>query len=123
MKLPKQVVAALLARFANSPLPLREILIMSQIIFEHQAVCFYDSCLNSGTPLTHTDPIGMKQWLEELAAAAQVDIWPGTEVFSPKITPIGNFCPDCGHVHLDDAECQFPIGGARTCRCERKVSA
>jgi len=32
-------------------------------------------------------------------------------------------CPDCGHIHADDAECGFPIGGGRKCRCERKVRA
>jgi hypothetical protein len=36
-----------------------------------------------------------------------------------------DFCPDCGHVHVDDSECGFPTGaGGRTaCRCERKVTA
>src|SRR5579859_6354084 len=33
------------------------------------------------------------------------------------------FCPQCGHVHVDDDECSFPIGGDRICRCERKVTA
>jgi len=32
-------------------------------------------------------------------------------------------CPNCGHVHIDDAECNFPIGGGRRCRCERNVVA
>ncbi len=35
----------------------------------------------------------------------------------------GDWCPDCGHVHVDESECQFPIGGGRTCRCERQVTA
>jgi hypothetical protein len=34
-----------------------------------------------------------------------------------------DFCPDCGHVHIDDHECGFPIGGGRVCRCERQVTA
>lgn len=34
-----------------------------------------------------------------------------------------DFCPDCGHVHVDDHECSFPIGGGRVCRCERQVTA
>ena len=33
------------------------------------------------------------------------------------------FCPDCGHVHVDDNECSFPIGAGRICRCERAVPA
>ena len=33
------------------------------------------------------------------------------------------YCPNCGHVHLDDSECNFPIGGGRYCRCERNVVA
>lgn len=123
MKLPKQVVAALLARFASSPLPLREILIIARIVFQHQADCFYESCLQDGRPLIHTDPMGTKQWLEELAEAANVKQWPGAEPMYPRVQTIRDFCPDCGHVHLDDAECSFPIGGERMCRCERKVSA
>ena len=34
-----------------------------------------------------------------------------------------DFCPNCGHVHVDDHECSFPIGGGRVCRCERQVTA
>lgn len=32
-------------------------------------------------------------------------------------------CPDCGHEHLDDKQCNFPIGANRICLCERKVVA
>lgn len=34
-----------------------------------------------------------------------------------------NSCPDCGHEHLDDKQCNFPIGANRICLCERKVVA
>lgn len=34
-----------------------------------------------------------------------------------------DFCPRCGHIHCDDAECGCPMGGGRICRCERAVSA
>ena len=32
-------------------------------------------------------------------------------------------CPDCGHEHLDEKQCNFPIGANRICLCERKVVA
>lgn len=32
-------------------------------------------------------------------------------------------CPDCGHVHAGENECEVKIGGGRECRCERKVTA
>jgi len=31
-------------------------------------------------------------------------------------------CPRCGHLHVEDDECGFPIGGGRTCRCEGAAS-
>lgn len=47
---------------------------------------------------------------------------------NPALNPVKpgynvDFCPDCGHVHVDDHECSFPIGGGRVCRCERQVTA
>lgn len=34
-----------------------------------------------------------------------------------------NVCHECGHEHLDDKQCNFPIGANRICLCERKVVA
>jgi len=31
-------------------------------------------------------------------------------------------CPDCGHTHLDDKVCNFPISFNRFCLCERRKS-
>ena len=41
----------------------------------------------------------------------------------PKMRSVDRSCPDCGHVHTEEAECGEKIGGGRVCRCERKVVA
>ena len=73
-------------------------------------------------------------WLRELAEAARIPV--NTKVLemagtgtrplvrrAPAPQPRWDECPDCGHVHLDDSECGFAIGGGRVCRCVRKVPA
>jgi hypothetical protein len=74
-------------------------------------------------------------FFHELASASKFT--PSTEVLPrvdfrtrPQVTPRdnlvqvhGDFCPDCGHIHIDGSECGFPIGGGRICRCERAVPA
>jgi hypothetical protein len=72
--------------------------------------------LQSGQRIS--DLTDVKVWLRELAEAARV---PSVRT-SPRVTSC-DFCPDCGHVHIDDSECGFPIGGGRNCRCERAVRA
>jgi hypothetical protein len=83
------------------------------------------------------DATDFKAALKELAEAARhrdykiamgagfQEHMEGAMADPPKKTAIvfPDFCPGCGHVHADDHECQFPIGGGRICRCERAVPA
>lgn len=60
--------------------------------------------------------------LRELAEAARTPEtgWRGTGI---RIGRNESHCHRCGHVHLEDDECGFPIGGGRVCRCEEEVAA
>jgi hypothetical protein len=117
---PDEALTRILRRFADTTvLDQGEVALIARLIFQEMADCIYEAHLNDGSPVRHCDPIGFKEWLEQLAEAARTPRF----ATRARITPIGNFCPDCGHVHLDDSECSFPIGGERMCRCERKVSA
>jgi hypothetical protein len=88
------------------------------------------------------DASDFRVWLLELAEAARIrdNFVDSTKVPNlpgngtcPKVTAAvtqrapqsrnWNACPDCGHVHVEDAECGFPTGGGRVCRCERAVPA
>jgi hypothetical protein len=97
-----------------------------RVLFLYLADAAIDAELAHGNHLR--DISDFIAWLRELAdAVKRQDVWAGTEATPPKVTVISQdfpeFCPDCGHVHIDDSECKFPIGGERICRCERKVSA
>lgn len=77
--------------------------------------------------------------LRELAEAARMDSrgdeWrkladyrdkmpqTATGQLGPRTRTRLDFCPDCGHAHRGDSECEEPTGAGRTCRCERKVTA
>ena len=84
------------------------------------------------------DASDFRVWLLDLAAELRHGMGTGqfplsTEVQPPteirprsKVMPQrrwDEFCPTCGHIHIEDAECGFPQGGGRVCRCERQVSA
>jgi len=81
------------------------------------------------------DVIDFTAWLRELAAATQISdstevqrepvSRPPTKVTYPCTGSRFNldFCPACGHIHVEEKECGFPIGGDRVCRCERAVPA
>ena len=114
----------------------RHALLHARLLVSYLADHVYTAELADGGKLR--DAMDLTQWLRELADEARKLLANGqsTEV-SPvaerstcrKVTTTpqarwnGDFCPDCGHVHIDDAECGFPIGGARICRCERRVVA
>jgi len=61
---------------------------------------------------------------QESQAASGPQLSPGPKVRPPFQQRRWNeFCPECGHIHADETECGFPIGGGRICRCERAVVA
>lgn len=76
----------------------------------------YESCVKDGG-------IAALEWVLNEAEAYKAES-SGMRVVPPPSNPRWDeFCPDCGHLHCDDAECGFPIGGGRKCLCERKVTA
>jgi len=100
----------------------------------------YELRLNSGGRVN--DLMDFKLLLHELAEAWRFAEFPEGTVFPPSTkvhqmpecrprTKVARMpqqrweghCPDCGHVHIDGDECNFPIGGGRYCRCERNVVA
>jgi hypothetical protein len=77
---------------------------------------------------------GKKVCACELSEAARVSVTPELlpvlELRTrPKVTASApqrrwdEFCHDCGHIHVDDSECGFPIGGGRICKCAKAVLA
>ena len=84
------------------------------VYLHHLADHLYQLRLAGGQRLN--DAIDFSLALRELAEA-----WKMAE--SKPLSVAGEWCPDCGHIHIDPAECGFPTGGGRVCRCERKVLA
>jgi len=115
----------LLADLDTGPIPNSESLLFARILLRYLADHARDAQLADGSYLS--DITSFVDWLRELAEAARTSS--GRKV--PSIRPAqacydtvrGDWCPDCGHVHVDESECQFPIGGGRRCRCERQVPA
>jgi hypothetical protein len=102
----------------------REQLLQARLLLNYLADHVYHAGLRDATDF--------RQWLLELAEAARPgeSIASSTAEFRKTTTPSpqrryfsAEFCPDCGHIHADDEECGFPIGGGRKCRCERTVPA
>ena len=116
-----------------------QVLLYTRLLLRYLADHARDAKLSSGEYLC--DVTDFITWLRELADATRpvgvdIEVLPATALArvdrsgsplppqrsarpeQPRWT--GDFCPDCGHIHIDDAECGFPIGGGRICRCERK---
>ena len=60
---------------------------------------------------------------ESTEVSVGLEVGTGLKVMPPPQRRWDEFCPTCGHIHIEDAECGFPQGGGRVCRCERQVSA
>ena len=93
---------------------------------------FQELRLNSGMRLL--DSSDWKHFFRELAIAARMSpdfSVPASAEADTRLQLMrpasqrrwDEFCPDCGHIHADENECQFPIGGGRKCLCERRVPA
>lgn len=93
---------------------------------------FFDLRLADGSRVN--DASDFSRLLCELRDAAlnprstQVSSEPGNSTATKVTSDYGRlanleWCPRCGHVHIEDSECGFPIGGGRTCRCEKQVPA
>jgi len=88
-----------------------------RLIFRQLADNLHQVRLRNGTLLRDLSDVRelFKELVEELAPA------PRNGSVASRFNL--DFCPDCGHVHVEDSECSFPIGGGRVCRCERQVPA
>lgn len=92
---------------------------------------FFEARLKSGDVVGHGDAGTCWRLLEELKESAQtLASSPNPPAPSLQLQQIGvlpasylKACPDCGHEHLDDKQCNFPIALNRICMCERKVVA
>jgi hypothetical protein len=130
----------LISDFPDGPGDTRANLLYARLLLSYLADHVYHANLLSGTPVH--DVTDFHLWLRELAEEARklAQIPESTKVsaaagngtcrtvtrtssVNPQPRWAADFCPDCGHVHIDDAECGFPQGGGRVCRCERKVPA
>jgi hypothetical protein len=126
----------LISDFPDGPGDTRANLLYARLLLSYLADHVYHANLLSGTPVH--DVTDFHLWLRELAEEARklAQIPESTKVSAaagngtcrtvtrnPQPRWAADFCPDCGHVHIDDAECGFPQGGGRVCRCERKVTA
>jgi hypothetical protein len=108
----------------------RAALLQARLIFRYLADHVEEARLGERQRLC--DATDFKAWLRELAEEVRKignlsqDVTTGLKVFPPapqKRYGEADWCPDCGHIHADDEECGFPIGGGRKCRCERAVVA
>ena len=133
----------LLADFDCGPGDTYQELLYARLLLSYLADHVYTAELKDGGKLR--DATDFSHWLTELAEAARelAQNPDNTKVHlaqdsgtRPKVTCrtsspapqprwTTDFCPDCGHVHIDDAECGFPTGagGKVPCQCERKVTA
>ena len=131
----------LLADFDCGPGDTYQELLYARLLLSYLADHVYGAELQNGLPVR--DATDFSHWLTELAEAARelAKIPGNTKVHSaqdsgtrPKVTYRApqpqprystDFCPSCGHVHIDDNECGFPSGpgGRVPCQCERKVTA
>src|SRR6266849_8102088 len=112
----------LLSDFDFGPGDPRPSLLLLKLFTRYLADNVYDSTLNSGERIS--DATAFKIWLRELSEAARTLT---LETAGKKLPPSpqrrwNEFCPDCGHIHIEDSECGFPQGGGRVCRCERAVT-
>lgn len=121
----------------------RQSLLYARLLLVYLSDHVYQADLSNGIRVR--DVTDFHVWLRELAEEARMLSQPSnnTKVHSaqdsgtrPKVTcrtssPAPqprystDFCPSCGHVHIDDNECGFPSGpgGRVPCQCERKVTA
>lgn len=130
MKAP-DTIRRLRAHFSDIPASEREVLLVARIVLNHLADACDFAQLADGKRLR--DGLDFTAWLRELEACVALELEPvrlrdavreqGQVQIPPRPAYNLDFCPDCGHVHVDDHECSFPIGGGRVCRCERQVTA
>ena len=133
----------LISDFPDGPGDTRANLLYARLLLSYLADHVYGAELQNGLPVR--DATDFSHWLTELAEAARelAKIPGNTKVHSvqdsgtrqkvtcrtsspaPQPRYSTDFCPSCGHVHIDDTECGFPSGpgGKVPCQCERKVTA
>lgn len=115
----------LLADLPQGPGDSHENILFLRLVLRYLADHVYQAELNSGARLS--DPINVRQWLEELASATRPetsDVTEGqaTPEFRTRLRVTGRVqepevCHRCGHTH-QGRECGEDIGGGRKCRCE-----
>jgi hypothetical protein len=132
----------LISDFPDGPGNARANLLYARLLLSYLADHVYTAELAAGGKLH--DAMDFTAWLRELSDEARklAQIPESTKVsaaagngtcrtvtrassVNPQPRWAADFCPDCGHVHIDDTECGFPTGagGREPCRCERKVPA
>jgi hypothetical protein len=103
--------------FASPIYGQRDYRLFTRILLHHLADRVHELRLADGQRLN--DNLDFAAILRELAEGARIS--DRSEAVRKSRLP--DFCPDCGHAHRGDSECEEPTGAGRTCRCERKVTA
>jgi hypothetical protein len=121
---PSDFIAQFRAHFASGPIDPVEALHFANVLFVEISAAVYEATLSNGER-AFVDPVNARRWFMEAIVAVHDSTTSHRMRIEPRHEPrrVDRTCPDCGHVHLEESECAVSIGGARTCRCERKVRA
>jgi hypothetical protein len=110
-----------------APVDLDRLALIFNFLADHE----HDLQLESGLPLR--DGIDFEAFHREVATACK-SLKPDAAaplnypLPAPVTYPLTgsrfslDFCARCGHIHLDDDECGFPMGGGGKCPCRKRAA-